>query len=72
MRVRVPRDQPTLAAALASGADRIELRGTIDLPKGPVGALIDRPVRIYGGTLRGQGGWALVVGAAVELHDVTI
>jgi len=72
MRVRVPRDCATLADALASGADRIVVKGVVELPAGAAGALIDRPVQITGGTLRAQGGWALIIGADVVLADVRI
>ncbi len=72
MRVRVPRDCPTLAAALESGADRIVLTGVVELPMGSVGAILSRPVHITGGTLRASGGWALVVGEGVRLSDLKI
>ena len=72
MRVRVPRDCATLADALATGADRIVLQGVVELPAGGAGAIVDRPVQITGGTLRGQGGWALLIGADVVLADTRI
>ena len=72
MRVRVPRDQPTLARALESGADRIVLQGVVDLPEGPAGAILSRPVHISGGTLRAHGGWALIVGEGVRLSDLIV
>jgi len=72
MRVRIPRDQPTLAAALATGADQVEIDGTIELPEGAAGALLDRPVHIRGGTLRARGDWALVIGADVVLSGVVV
>ena len=72
MRVRVPRDQPTLAAALESGADRIVLSGVVSLPEGTAGAILSRPVHITGGTLRASGGWALIVGDGVRLTKVKI
>ena len=72
MRVRVPRDRPTLAAALATGADRIVLQGVVELPPGAAGAILSRPVHISGGTLRAHGEWALVVGEGVRLSGVRI
>lgn len=72
MRVRVPRDCPTLAEALARGADRIVLKGVVDLPAGTAGALLDRPVHITGGTLCAHGEWALIIGADVRLTGVAI
>jgi hypothetical protein len=72
MRVRVPRDLPTLAAALESGADRIVLQGEVELPEGGAGAILSRPVHISGGTLRASGGWALIIGEGVRLQGVKI